>query len=67
MDDWRLSRAGYPRIVRCSEFSRLGKSLLASAYEKVFPITRVTIPVNSPSATTSQGDLPRMPARKARA
>jgi hypothetical protein len=32
-----------PRLVRTSEFSRLGTSLLASTYERVVPIARVAL------------------------
>jgi hypothetical protein len=44
MDDRQLPLHGLPpRVIRASEFSRLGKSLLASAYERVVPIARVSL------------------------
>lgn len=45
MDDRRLQLhiPTTPHVVRTSEFSRLGKALLASTYERVVPIARVTL------------------------
>lgn len=65
MDDRRLPILSCPRIVRTSEFSRLGKSLLASAYERVLPIACAVIPVNTSSRSgTSRRALPDAPIRK---
>lgn len=59
MDDRRLQlHVPTPHIVRTSEFSRLGKTLLASTYERVIPIARVMLgggntassPIASPPA-----------------
>jgi hypothetical protein len=49
MDDRHLPLHGPPRVVRTSEFSRMGKSLLASAYERVVPIARVSLRGDGPS------------------
>ena len=44
MDDrCPLRRTPQLRVVRMGEFSRLGKAMLASAYERVVPITRVAL------------------------
>jgi hypothetical protein len=57
MDDrYLLQRVSQPRIVRAGEFSRLGKSLLACAYERVVPIARVALcGVSSPPRSSSAG------------
>jgi hypothetical protein len=55
MDDRSLlHHVACPPLVRESEFSRLGKSLLACAYERLVPIVRVTLigdRSSSPSAS----------------
>ena len=48
MDDRRVRRTPVElRIVRGNEFTRLGKSLLASAYERVVPIARIAVPASN--------------------
>ena len=37
------------RVIRGSEFSRLGKVLLASTYERVVPVARLAICRDNPS------------------
>jgi hypothetical protein len=63
MDDRHLPRQGlHPRIVRTSEFSRMGKSLLASTYERVVPMARVSLQGNG--APHSVFPRQQMPKRK---
>ena len=65
MDDRRLLRpTSQPRVVRVDEFSRLGKSLLASAYERIVPLARVKIGAGRGSCPPAAGE-PAMPARRA--
>jgi hypothetical protein len=65
MDDRRLPvRALHPRIIRTNEFSRLGKSLLASAYERIVPIARVALFVGPRPSATDRLDARQPPARK---
>ena len=65
MDDRHLPlRTAQPRVVRAGEFYRLGKSLPASAYERIVPIARMTLcGVPSPTAAARRQPLPA--ARKA--
>jgi hypothetical protein len=52
MDDRRLQlRVSTPHIVRTTEFSRLGKTLLASTYERVVPTVRVTLGGGNPASS----------------
>lgn len=65
MDDRSpLRHTPQPRVIRMGEFSRLGKSMLASAYERVVPITRVTLCGGSGSWPLGVAGQ-QMPARKA--
>jgi len=65
MDDWRPSRASNVRVVRMTEFSRLGKSLLAWTYERVVPVPRAALGGDSShGASPLQAQL-RNPVRKA--
>ncbi len=43
MDDRRLANVSFPHVVRTCEFSRLGKSVMCFAYERVVPVGRVLI------------------------
>jgi hypothetical protein len=54
MDDrYLLRRAVCPSLVRAGEFSRLGKSVLAYAYERLVPIVRVTLRSESGSSPST--------------
>ena len=64
MDDrCPLRRTPQLRVVRMGEFSRLGKAMLASAYERVVPITRVALRGGSRSFSLGAA-AQQMPARK---
>jgi hypothetical protein len=43
MDDRHRACVPFPHVVRTSEFSRLGKSVIAFAYERVMPISRAMV------------------------
>ena len=60
MDDRHLPRQSlHPHIVRTSEFSRMGKSLLASAYERVVPVARVSLQGNGPLSVFLRQQMPK--------
>jgi hypothetical protein len=44
-----------PRVIRTSEFSRLGRSLLGSTYERVVPIARVALCRNNTPRSMAGG------------
>jgi hypothetical protein len=47
MDDRHRACVPFPHVVRTGEFSRLGKSVIAFAYERVMPISRAMIPIHT--------------------
>lgn len=64
MDDRRLSREAHRSVVRAFEFSRLGRLMLADAYERLKPISRAQLG-HVPPGDSSRRTSPQFSTRKA--
>jgi hypothetical protein len=64
MDDRRLSGEAHRGVARAFEFSRLGKLMLADAYERLMPISRARLD-HVPPRASSRGNSPQFSNRKA--
>ena len=66
MDDRHLASVSFHRVVRACEFSRLGKSVMCFAYERIVPIRRAVIPTHTLFSDSRRGSAHRQDrARKA--